>query len=161
MHNGLSAKAKRLLTKVQATTHSSSSRSDLGTQIKPIAPKEYHGQADVRAYHRFVNESEVYLHDGKVKGRHHIFLLSYYLTGWSYDFYTQKVSLNEEEWTLHQFYDELFNFCFPVDYMIVTWHFHHASLPSFAILTNPNHSRFRPLTPDLDLNICGLRRIFC
>ena len=43
----------------------------------------------------------------------------------------------------------------------VTWHFHHASLPSFAVLTNPDHSRFRPLTPDPDLNICGLRRIFC
>ena len=43
----------------------------------------------------------------------------------------------------------------------VMWHFHHASLPSFAILTNPDHSRFCPLTPDLDLNICGLRWIFC
>ena len=45
--------------------------------------------------------------------------------------------------------------------VVVTWHFHHASLPSFAVLTNPDHSRFRPLTPDPDLNICGLRRIFC
>ena len=31
----------------------------------------------------------------------------------------------------------------------------------FAVLTNPDHSRFRPLTPDSDLNSCGLRRIFC
>ena len=45
--------------------------------------------------------------------------------------------------------------------MTVTWHFHHASLLSFAILTNPDHSRFCPLTPNPDLNICGLRRIFC
>ena len=43
----------------------------------------------------------------------------------------------------------------------VTWHFHHASLPSFAVLTNPNHFHFRPLTPNPDLNIYGLRRIFC
>ena len=27
----------------------------------------------------------------------------------------QRVSSNEEEWTLHQFYEELFNFCFPID----------------------------------------------
>ena len=39
--------------------------------------------------------------------------------------------------------------------------FHHASLPSFAILTNPDHSRFCLLTPDPGLNICGLRWIFC
>ena len=43
----------------------------------------------------------------------------------------------------------------------VTWHFYHASLLSFAILTNPDYSHFRPLTPNPDLNICGLRRIFC
>ena len=45
--------------------------------------------------------------------------------------------------------------------IFVTWHFHHASLPSFTVLTNPDHSRFHPLTPDPDLNIYGLRRIFC
>ena len=39
----------------------------------------------------------------------------------------------------------------------VMWQFYHASLLSFTILTNPDHSRFHPLTPDLDLNICGLR----
>ena len=47
-----------------------------------------------------------------------MFLLSYYLTGRAYDFYTQKVSSNEEEWTLRRFYDELFNYCFPVDYQM-------------------------------------------
>ena len=86
------------------------------TLIKPIAPEEYDGQADARAYHRFVRESEAYLRDGRVKGRRKVFLLSYYLTGRAYDFYTQKVSSNEEEWTLRRFYNELFNYCFPVDY---------------------------------------------
>ena len=43
----------------------------------------------------------------------------------------------------------------------VTWHFHHASLLSFAILTNPDHSHLRPPTSDPDLNICGLRWSFC
>ena len=94
----------------------SHSRSKSKTLIKPIAPKEYDGQADARAYHRFVRESDAYLRDGKVKGRRRVFLLSYYLTGKAYDFYTQRVSSNEEEWTLRQFYDELFNFCFPIDY---------------------------------------------
>ena len=34
----------------------------------------------------------------------------------NWDFYTQKVAINEEEWTVPQFYKELFDFCFPVDY---------------------------------------------
>ena len=94
----------------------SASRHQSRLIIKPIAPKEYDGQADARAYHRFVKESNAYLRDGKVRSERKIFLLSYYLTGKAYDFYTQKVSINEEQWTLRQFYDELFNYCFPVDY---------------------------------------------
>ena len=85
-------------------------------KIKPIPPKEYDGATDVRAYHRFVRESDAYLRDGRVKGRRKVFLLSYYLTGKAYDFYTQKVAIEEEKWTVPQFYEELFNYCFPVDY---------------------------------------------
>jgi hypothetical protein len=96
---------------------SSESSSDHGqTTIKPIPPREYDGAADVRAYHRFVRESDAYLRDGKVKGRRKVFLLSYYLAGKAYDFYTQKVAIDEERWTVPQFYRELFNYCFPVDY---------------------------------------------
>ena len=94
----------------------SSSTSGSASAIKPIPPKEYDGAADVRAYHRFVRESDAYLRNGKVRGRRKVFLLSYYLTGKAYDFYTQKVAIDEERWTVSQFYKELFNFCFPVDY---------------------------------------------
>ncbi len=97
--------------------HRSLNRGSSKPVIKPIAPKEYDGSADARAYHRFVRESEAYLRDGKVRGRRRrIFLLSYYLTNKGYDFYTQKVANDEANWTLSQFYDELFNYCFPVDY---------------------------------------------
>ena len=93
-----------------------SSSSGTRPLIKPIPPKDYDGKAEPRAYYRFVRESEAYLRDGKIRGRRQIFLLSYYLTGKAYDFYTQRVSSNEDKWTLCQFYDELFNFCFPIDY---------------------------------------------
>ena len=94
----------------------SSSSSGTRPLIKPIPPKDYDGKAEPRAYYRFVHESEAYLRDGRIRGRRQIFLLSYYLTGKAYDFYTQRVSSNEDDWTLRQFYDELFNFCFPIDY---------------------------------------------
>ena len=73
----------------------SSSSTTSRVLIKPIAPKDYDGQADACSYYRFVRESEAYLWDGKVKGRRQIFLLSYYLTGKAYDFYTQKIASNE------------------------------------------------------------------
>ena len=95
--------------------HKSSSRAKSKNLIKPIAPK-YNGQADPRMYHRFVRESSAYLRDGKVKRKRQIFLLSYYLTDKAYNFYTQRVASEEWNWTLKQFYIELFNHCFLVDY---------------------------------------------
>ena len=84
--------------------------------IKPIPPKMYDGSADAQAYHRYVRESAAYVRDGKVKGRRRIYLLAHHLTKKAYDFYTQRVANDEANWTLSRFYDELFNYCFPVDY---------------------------------------------
>ena len=44
------------------------------------------------------------------------FVLSYYLKGKAYNFYTQNVSLNPHEWTLKEFFVQLFNYCFSSDY---------------------------------------------
>ena len=56
-----------------------------------------------------------------MKNRQKVFLLLYYLTDKAYDFYTQKVAINEERWTIPEFYTELFNFCFLVDYQMQLW----------------------------------------
>ena len=93
-----------------------SSSSSSRTTIKPIPPKTYDGSANVQAYHRFIRESDAYLRDGKVRDERKVFLLSYYLTGKAYDFYIQRVAITEEQWNIPQFYEGLFNFCFPVDY---------------------------------------------
>ena len=95
--------------------HASSS-SSRRTTIKPIPFKEYDGDANVLAYHHFVQESDAYLQDGKVRGHWKVFLLLYYLMGKAYDFHIQKVAIDKERWTVSQFYEELFNFCFLVDY---------------------------------------------
>jgi hypothetical protein len=84
--------------------------------IKLIASREYDGSVDACAYHRFVEESTAYLIDGHVSTDHHISILSHYLTGRAYDFYTQKVSLDKESWDLADFYSELFNYCFPINF---------------------------------------------
>lgn len=74
--------------------HSSSSHHE---SIEPIPSKEYDGSLDAWAYHHFVRESSAYLRDGNVRGHQKVFLLLYYLAGKAYDFYTQKVSMNEDK----------------------------------------------------------------
>ena len=86
------------------------------TLIRPIPPVEYDGTADVCAYHRFVTEGTDYVTTGKVCKEPRAFVLSYCLKGKAYDFYMQKVSLNPHEWTLREFFVQLFNYCFPSDY---------------------------------------------
>ena len=84
--------------------------------LKVFKPKHYNGDADARAYHRFVKESMAYVEDNRIKAKRRAFALSYFLDGKAYDFYIQKVSRDEENWTLDEFYTELFNFCFPLNY---------------------------------------------
>ena len=84
--------------------------------LKPIPPKEYDGSPDSRAYHRFVTEGSDYVRTGNVAKKRRVFVLSYYLKGKAYDYYTQKVSLNVYSWTLEQFFEGLFDYCFPVNY---------------------------------------------
>ena len=85
--------------------------------IKPIAPKDYDGAADSRAYHRFVMEGQAYLRDGKVHCERQIRILAHYLDGKAHNFYMKKVATDDpKNWDLHKFFTELFNYCFPVDY---------------------------------------------
>ena len=87
------------------------------SSIKPIPPKDYDGAADARAYHRFVMEGEAYIRDGKVSRDRHIRILAHYLDGKAYNFYMQKVASDDpNNWNLHKFFTELFNYCFPTDY---------------------------------------------
>jgi hypothetical protein len=62
-------------------------------------------------------EGEAYLRDGKVHRERQIRILAHYLDGKAYSFYMQKVASDDpNNWNLHQFFTELFNYCFPVDY---------------------------------------------
>lgn len=101
------------------STRSSIRQNDYGSRksrLKPIPPKEYDGTPDSRAFNRFVTEGTTYVIDGRVRKDRQIFVLSYYLTGIAYDFYVQKVSMNFSQWNLRQFFEQLFDYCFPVNY---------------------------------------------
>ena len=86
--------------------------------LKPDAlkPKEYDGSADSRAYNRFLNESYNYIQHTGIAPQNACRILALSMSGKAHDFYVQRVSLNDHQWTLARFFSELFNYCFPSDY---------------------------------------------
>ena len=112
-------RSRRRHRRSRKTTHRRKRRSrnsSRNSTIRTKPPKEYDGTPDSSSYLRFVRESEAYVTDGRVHPDRCVRVVAYHLEGKAYDFYVQKVADNEEKWTLHEFYLELFNYCFPVDY---------------------------------------------
>ncbi|PPR06350.1 hypothetical protein CVT26_004624 [Gymnopilus dilepis] len=79
-------------------------------------PLVYSGQTVLQDYHRFVREGTAYIKQSGIRQRDQVFVLSHFLKDTAYRFYTQKVAIDEEKWTLDRFFSELFNYCFPIDY---------------------------------------------
>ncbi|KAJ3769927.1 hypothetical protein FB446DRAFT_705819 [Lentinula raphanica] len=84
--------------------------------IKPIPPQEYGGEEDIEKYHRFVLEGTQFCREGRIPKDEQVFLISHYLSGKAHSFFTLKVARNHRKWTLQRFFEELFNFCFPINY---------------------------------------------
>jgi len=86
--------------------------------LKPILPTKYDGSVDSKAFHRFITEGTAYVKDGQVPSKKWAFILSHYLTGKAHEFYVREVSGDPYGWRLPEFFRELFNYCFPVDFRI-------------------------------------------
>ncbi|KNZ81685.1 hypothetical protein J132_10965 [Termitomyces sp. J132] len=86
------------------------------TLIKPTPPEKYGGQAEYRAFQKFLTHGTAYVKYGYVEKQRQVMVLSEFLTGRAYTFYTRRVSLAPHRWTLKEFFTELFNYCFPIDY---------------------------------------------
>ena len=106
----------------QCRRHWSRSKARKGkSDLKLIPPKIYDGSANAWVYHQFMRESESYPQDGRVWGTwQKVFTLSHFLVGKAYDFYTQKVAINEQDWPMPCFFKELFDYCFPIDFKMQT-----------------------------------------
>lgn len=84
--------------------------------IKPTPPDKYDGTADRQVFQKFLTHGTAYVKFGRVPEDQRVFTLSQFLAGKAYMFYLREVSLNPAEWELPLFFEELFNYCFPVDY---------------------------------------------
>ncbi|KIN92989.1 hypothetical protein M404DRAFT_36508 [Pisolithus tinctorius Marx 270] len=96
---------------------SSSLNSDDGTTGEGD-PESYDGSDDTHSYHRFVTEGTAYIEDGRVAPKKCAFVLSHYLTGKAYEFYVREVSGDPYKWRLSDFFMELFNYCFPINFRL-------------------------------------------
>lgn len=106
--------AKKSAKREKKRNRSSSTES---LRIQPKPPKDYDGAADAHSFHRFVMEGTYYVIAGKVSWKRRVFVLSYHLKGKAYDFYTQEiVTKGAYSWNLEDFFNAMFNYCFPIDY---------------------------------------------
>ena len=62
--------------------------------IKPVAPKSYDRSPDTKLFHKFIQEAMNYV---------------------------RKVAYNPEEWTMQEFFQDLFDYCFPVNFLGLKW----------------------------------------
>ena len=85
-------------------------------RIKPIEPTTYNGSAETTAISRFIREAVDYVTTGRVVPSRQVRVVSKYLKGKAYRFYEQQVAINDGQWTLDQFFTELFNHCFPPNF---------------------------------------------
>ncbi|KAG6867600.1 hypothetical protein C0993_000657 [Termitomyces sp. T159_Od127] len=86
------------------------------TTIKPTPPEKYDGRVDIRAFQKFLTHGTAYVKYGYVEKGRQVMVLSEFLTGKAYTFYTRSVSIDPECWSLKKFFVELFNYCFPIDF---------------------------------------------
>jgi hypothetical protein len=84
--------------------------------LKPIAPESYDGTADQRKFHKFVVQAMRYVKDGHVPRKDRVMRFMNFLTDKAYEFFLSRVSYEADNWTLTTFFQELFNYCFPIDY---------------------------------------------
>ena len=77
---------------------------------------KYDRSLDSRTYYRFLTTGAAYVELGQVEPCKQVFMLSHYLTGKAHEFYIHKVAGDPEKWGIYDFFLELFNNCFTIDF---------------------------------------------
>ncbi|KAJ3556748.1 hypothetical protein NP233_g11909 [Leucocoprinus birnbaumii] len=84
--------------------------------LKPIPPEKYDGSANPQAFFQFVRQSLDYVTDGRAPRKRQVSIISHFLTEKAYEFFTREVSLDPSRWNLDEFFEALFDYCFPPDF---------------------------------------------
>ena len=81
-------------------------------------PKDYDGTDDPFLFFQSITQSMAYIKEGQIPIDVQINKISYFLKGKAYKFYSSEVAYDIDNWTLEDFFNELFNYCFPPDFRI-------------------------------------------
>ncbi|KAG5720615.1 hypothetical protein E4T56_gene4559 [Termitomyces sp. T112] len=84
--------------------------------IKPTPPSKYGGAPDLQAFLQFMTHCTSYVKYGLVQKECQVLVVSEFLTGRAWTFYSREVSRAPEVWSMERFFKELFNDCFPINY---------------------------------------------
>ncbi|KAG6882734.1 hypothetical protein C0995_013911 [Termitomyces sp. Mi166 len=84
--------------------------------IKPTPPAKYGGAPALQAFLQFMTHCALYVKYGLVQKERQVLVVLEFLTARAWTFYLREVSRAPEDWTLEQFFKELFNDCFPINY---------------------------------------------
>ena len=87
-------------------------------KVPLLKPKDYNGTDDPFLFFQFITQSMAYIREGWIPADVQINKISYFLKGKAYKFYSSKVAYDIDQWMLEQFFNELFNYCFPLDFKI-------------------------------------------
>ncbi|KAG6826206.1 hypothetical protein H0H92_000715, partial [Tricholoma furcatifolium] len=91
-------------------------RRKIVSSVKPIPPEKYDGVADINKFNQFINQVTNYLEDGNVELRRHVHVVSSFLTGKAFKYYSREATKHSRGWKLDDFLNGLFNYCFPLDF---------------------------------------------
>ncbi|KAG6816165.1 hypothetical protein H0H87_008177, partial [Tephrocybe sp. NHM501043] len=84
--------------------------------IKPTLPPRYNRTQDVDKFTQFITIGSAYCQYGKVKSEQQVMVLSQYLDGKAWKFYSRNMAKTPAAWTLDAFFTKLFNEIFPVNF---------------------------------------------
>ncbi|KAG6906327.1 hypothetical protein DXG01_014484, partial [Tephrocybe rancida] len=84
--------------------------------IKPTPPTKYNGAAELQTFLQFMSHCTSYVKYGLVQKEQQVLVISEFLTGRVWTFYSREVSRAPEKWSLDHFFTGLFNDCFPINY---------------------------------------------
>ncbi|KAE9393815.1 hypothetical protein BT96DRAFT_749363, partial [Gymnopus androsaceus JB14] len=84
--------------------------------VKPVEPDVYDGSPDAEKFQRFVLQSTQYCKAGGVPKKEQVYTISTFLSSTAASYFAHAVARNHSKWSLRDFFDGVFNYCFPVDY---------------------------------------------
>ena len=84
--------------------------------VKPDPPFVYDGEPNFMTYQEWVLKVKDWLCHGYVWWKHRVSQLKKYLSGQTFLFFMWDVVHEPQKWTLAQFLENLFDYCFPTNF---------------------------------------------